>query len=132
MLRFAVDVAGPDRIMLVSDGTDVAGLPDGRHRRYEGTEVLVREGQARTLSGGLAGSVTRLADMVRLMVETAGVDLADALRMAAQTPARSLGLTDRGVLSPGTYADIVVLGDDLQVQCTIARGNVLYGSQEAT
>ena len=132
MLRFAVDVAGPDRIMLVSDGTDVAGLPDGRHRRYEGTEVLVRDGQARTLSGGLAGSVMRLDGMVRLMVEAAGVDLADALRMAAQTPARSLGLTDRGVLSPGTYADIVVLGDDLHVRCTIARGNVLYGSQEAT
>ena len=132
MLRFAVDVAGPDRIMLVSDGTDVAGLPDGRHRRYEGTEVLVRDGQARTLSGGFAGSVTRLDGMVRLMVEAAGVDLADALRMAAQTPARSLGLSDRGVLSPGTYADIVVLGGDLHVRCTIARGNVLYSTQEET
>ncbi|GAA4519487.1 N-acetylglucosamine-6-phosphate deacetylase [Actinoallomurus oryzae] len=132
MLRFAVDVAGPGRIMLVSDGTDVAGLPDGRHRRYEGTEVLVRDGQARTLSGGFAGSVTRLSGMVRLMVETAEVDLADALRMAAETPARSLGLTDRGVLSPGTYADVVVLGGDLHVRCTIARGDVLYSAQEET
>jgi len=130
MLRFAVDVAGPDRIMLVSDGTDVAGLPDGRHGRYEGTEVLVRDGQVRSLSGGLAGSVMRLADMVRLMVEAAGVDLADALRMAAETPARSLGLSDRGVLSPGTYADVVVLGGDLLVRSTIARGNLLYSAQE--
>jgi N-acetylglucosamine-6-phosphate deacetylase len=74
--------------------------------------------------------VMRLAGMVRLMVEAAGVDLADALRMAAQTPARSLGLSDRGILSPGTYADIVVLGGDLRVRRTIARGNVLYSSQE--
>ncbi|GHJ41913.1 N-acetylglucosamine-6-phosphate deacetylase [Streptomyces sp. TS71-3] len=130
MLRFAVDVAGPDRIMLVSDGTDVAGLPDGRHRRYEGTEVVVHDGQARTPSGGLAGSVTRLADMVRLMVDTAGVDLADALRMAAQTPARSLGLTDRGTLAAGACADVVVLGDDLRVQRTLAHGSVIYSSSQ--
>jgi N-acetylglucosamine-6-phosphate deacetylase len=132
MLRFAVDVAGPDRVMLVSDGTDVAGLPDGRHRRFEGTEVVVEDGRAKTLSGGLAGSVLRLADMVRLMVDVAGVDLADALRMAAQTPARSLGLTDRGTLSPGAHADIVVLRADLTLRYTIARGIPLFSNEETT
>ncbi|MEE6262864.1 N-acetylglucosamine-6-phosphate deacetylase [Plantactinospora sonchi] len=132
MLRFAVDVAGPDRVMLVSDGTDVAGLPDGRHRRFEGTEVVVENGRANTLSGGLAGSVLRLADMVRLMVDVAGVDPADALRMAAQTPARSLGLTDRGTLSPGAHADIVVLRADLTLRHTIARGTPLFSNEEAT
>jgi N-acetylglucosamine-6-phosphate deacetylase len=126
MLRFAAEVAGADRIVLVSDGSDVAGLPDGRHRRWEGTEVEVRQGRSTTLTGAVAGSVARLADGVRVMVREAGVTLPDALRMASANPARSLGLTDRGLLRHGYYADVVLLDADLRVQRTIARGDVVF------
>jgi N-acetylglucosamine-6-phosphate deacetylase len=43
-LALAVRAAGTARSVAVSDGTDVAGLPDGRHDRAEGTEVDVRDG----------------------------------------------------------------------------------------
>lgn len=131
MIRFAVDVVGVDRILLVSDGTDVAGLPAGRHSRWEGTEVMVTAEAARTITGGVAGSVRRLADAVQVSVQQAGIDLAQALRMASTNPARSLGLTDRGRLSPGTRADLVVLGPDLEVRQTLVCGDVIFSSEDA-
>lgn len=131
MIRFLAAVVGPDRIVLVSDGTDVAGLPDGRARRWEGTEVVLAHGQAMTVSGTMAGSVARIADMVRVVVSESGISLQQALRMASLNPARSLGLTDRGSFVPGTFADIVILDPDLSVRTTIAHGDVAYSKDEA-
>jgi N-acetylglucosamine-6-phosphate deacetylase len=93
MLRFTVGTTGFERVALVSDGTDVAGLPDGPHRRWEGTEVVVTDGVSRTPEGGVAGGVHRLADAVRFMVQRAGVPLPQALAMASAVPAASVGAT---------------------------------------
>lgn len=130
MIRFLIDVAGPDRVTLVSDGTDVAGLPDGPHQRWEGTSVVVSNGRALTPSGTVAGSVARLAQMVRVVVHAAGVSLPDALRMASLNPARSLGLADRGLLAAGARADVVILDSDLKVRLTVAGGNEVFCREE--
>ncbi|PZF82282.1 N-acetylglucosamine-6-phosphate deacetylase [Jiangella anatolica] len=126
MLRFAFDVAGWERILLVSNGCDTSGLTPGRHRRWDGVEVEVGATESRTLDGALAGSVSRLGEALRVLVAQAGVAVADALRMAAAVPAASLGLTDRGRLTPGRVADIVVLDSDLGVRRTYVRGDVVF------
>lgn len=130
MIRFLVAVVGPDRVVLVSDGTDVAGLPDGPARRWEGTDVTLSQGQALTLAGTMAGSVVRMADMIRVAVNQSGIPLVQALRMASLNPARSLELTDRGQFMPGAQADIVVLDPDFSVHSTIAHGNVAYSVEK--
>ncbi|MGH9148843.1 MAG: amidohydrolase family protein, partial [Acidimicrobiales bacterium] len=48
-------------------------------------------------------------------VRAAGVALEDAVMAAATTPARLLGLADRGALVPGRRADMVALTPDLGV-----------------
>ncbi|WP_157987765.1 N-acetylglucosamine-6-phosphate deacetylase [Jiangella endophytica] len=130
MLRFALDVAGWERLMLVSDGCDVAGLPPGRQRRWDGTVVDVTESEPRTLDGAVVGSVTRLGDALRVLVRDGGVSLSDALRMASAVPAESLGLDDRGRLTPGRMADIVVLDPELCVRTTYVRGEVIFDREE--
>lgn len=110
-----------DRLMLVSDGTDVSGLPDGDHRRWDGTPVRVTDGRAFTLSGGIAGSTSTLADGVRVLL-AAGVPLPIALNAAARNPARSLGLTDRGAVAVGRRADLIVVDDDATITHTIMHG----------
>lgn len=130
MVRFAAGVAGWERIMLVSDGSDVSGLPPGRQTRWDGTEVEVTESGARTLTGTVAGGVHRLCDAVRTVVRLGGVELADALRMASAVPAESLDLADRGRLIPGQHADIVVLDAELRVRTTYVRGEIVYDREE--
>lgn len=130
MVRFAVDVAGWERVMLVSDGSDVSGLPPGPQTRWDGTEVEVTEGDARTAAGTVAGGVARLCDAVRTVVRSGGVELSDALRMASTVPSESLDLHDRGQLVPGRVADIAVLDADLGVRTTYVRGEIVYDREE--
>lgn len=125
--RMALRLLGPDRGVLITDCTDVAGQGDGTFTRWEGTAVTVRDGQARTVTGTLAGSILRMDLAVANLVNLVGVPLAQALRMASENPARAIGaLQSKGTLSPGKDADVVVLDQDLTTAMTIVRGQIAY------
>ena len=63
------------------------------------------------------------------MVQKAGIPLADAVRMASETPARVIGVDDRkGTLQRGKDADIVILDKDVNVRCVFSYGNVVEGT----
>jgi N-acetylglucosamine-6-phosphate deacetylase len=49
---------------------------------------------------------------VSSVVHHSGVPLVDAVRSASTTPARLLGLDDRGEIAPGKRADLVALEAD--------------------
>lgn len=119
--HFAIESIG-ERVMLVSDGADVSGLPDGPHRRWEGTEVVLDEGVSRTHDGVIAGSTATVLDGVRTLVG-AGVALGDALHAASTAPADSLGLPAVGRIAPGATADLIVLDDDLRLRSVVLRGS---------
>jgi len=63
----------------------------------------------RLADGTLAGSVLTMPAAVSNAVRVGAVGLADALRSASSTPARLLGLHDRGSIAPGRRADLVAL-----------------------
>jgi len=120
-LLFATRVTGPDRAMLITDAMAAAGMADGSYE-LGGQPVTVTDGVARLTEGGaIAGSTLTMDAAVRRAVR-AGVPIEDAARMAATTPARLLGLTDRGALRPGLRADLVVLDDALQVRRVMRAG----------
>jgi N-acetylglucosamine-6-phosphate deacetylase len=54
-----------------------------------------------------------------------GLDLEDAARRVSTYPADFLGLTDRGRLEQGAWADIVVLDRDLNVQEVFVEGGAI-------
>lgn len=131
MVAMVTRLVGPERVILISDCADVAGLGDGTFTRWEGTEVVVQDGEARTRSGSLAGSLLRLDRAVANVVRMVGLPLAAALRMASETPARAIGAIDRkGTLSPGKDADVVVLDGGLSVVLTLARGQIVFDRRE--
>ncbi len=120
-LAFAASVTGPDRAALITDAMAAAGMSDGDYE-LGGQAVTVTDGVARLAEGGsIAGSTLTMDAAVRRAVG-AGLDLVDVARMAATTPARTVGLTDRGALSVGTRADLVVLDDELAVQRVMMGG----------
>ncbi|MCD0171445.1 amidohydrolase family protein, partial [Deinococcus sp. 23YEL01] len=61
----------------------------------------------------------------------AGIPLPEAARMASLTPARSIGLHDRGELRPGLRADLVTLDPDLTVQAVHVAGRPVAGTPMA-
>lgn len=111
--------------MLISDTMEAAGLEDGRYS-LGGQAVTVQGNRATLESGTIAGGVTDLAACLRVAVREAGVPLESAVRMAAENPARALGIDGEcGSLAPGKAADIVVLDEDLQVKHVIVRGKLI-------
>lgn len=126
MLALAVRTAGSGRIVLITDGVDVRGLGDGTYRRWEGTEVVVKDGAAHTLSGSLAGSMLVLSKAVKNMVEFTGVSFAEAVEMASKNPARSVGAFDRkGSVSVGKDADFAIFDENMDLFMTIVRGKIV-------
>ncbi len=123
-IRLLLAAKGPDRIVLVSDGTAATGMPDGRYRL--GTfEVSVSGGVCRNAEGKLAGSTLTLDRAVRHMAGL-GIPLAEAVRMATWNPARVLGIEGRkGTLAAGADADLVLLDDKLNVARVMVRGEWL-------
>lgn len=122
VLRHVIGTVGPDRVALVTDAMAAAGAGDGNYR-LGNLAVSVTGGVARLIDGGaIAGSTLTMDAALRFVVRECGMSLTGAARMVATTPARVLGLPDRGALTPGLRADLVVLDADLQVTAVLVAG----------
>jgi N-acetylglucosamine-6-phosphate deacetylase len=74
----------------------------------------------------LAGSASRMIDLVRTTVRDVDVPLHEAIRMATLNPANAVGLKTKGRLESGGDGDLVVLSRDLKVLKTFAAGTLIY------
>ena len=110
-----------DRLLLVSDAIALAGMGDGRSR-LGGLEVEV-VGERVTLAGTttLAGSVIALDSAVRNLAR-AGVGLPAAVAAASRNPLAMLGVSDRGRIAVGQFADLVELDEALRVRRVMHAG----------
>lgn len=124
VIKILVHSKGLDQVSAISDCMRAGGQSDGKYE-LGGQKIVVKNGRACLEDGTLAGSTITLADGVKLMVEKVGLSLEEAVRMVSVNPARTLGLSDRGILEQGKRADIVVLDHHLQVLMTIVEGRVV-------
>jgi N-acetylglucosamine-6-phosphate deacetylase len=84
------------------------------------------DGAPRLADGTLAGSALTMDGAVRNCVDTCGIPLAAVIDAAATTPARLLGLADRGALVAGHRADVVALSPTLQVTAVWVEGHAAW------
>jgi N-acetylglucosamine-6-phosphate deacetylase len=76
--------------------------------------------------GVLAGSATPLDQSFRNLVTWTGCTIPDAVATVTSTPADLLGRADKGRLSAGADADLVLLDSDLAVVATVIAGVVVH------
>jgi N-acetylglucosamine-6-phosphate deacetylase len=127
LMKMLYRAKGPEGICLVTDATPGAGLPNGSKFSLAGLDCLVREGVCLLADGSaLAGSAARMIDLVRTLVRDVNVPLHEAIRMATQNPARSIGLKAKGEFKIGADADFVMISPNLDVLRTIARGEEVF------
>ena len=110
-------------ICLVTDATAGAGLPDGSKFSLYGTKCVVEKGVCLLADkSALAGSASRMIDLVRTMFTRVGVPLHEAVSMATDIPAFVIGLTSKGQFKIGGDADLVVISPELEVLRTFVAG----------
>jgi len=123
LMKMLYHAKGPGGICLVTDATAGAGLPDKSQFSLFGRDCLVEGGVCLLADrSALAGSASRMIDVVRTMVMKVNIPLHEAIVMATENPARAIGLETKGRLEIGADADLVVLSPDLEVVQTIAGG----------
>jgi N-acetylglucosamine-6-phosphate deacetylase len=125
----AYRVIGPRRLVLVSDATPAAGLPEGEYS-FWGIDVVSKGGAVWIRgSGTLAGSASTLEiDMANLY--RVGINLSDVVGAATQNPAISIGAHVRervGELRANMRGDVIVLDKELKVVASIVDGEVTCG-----
>ena len=73
-----------------------------------------------------------LAQAVWALADDGACSFEDGWAMISSRPAEIIDLTDRGVLSPGKRADLVVMNPETrEIEATIAHGRMAYISGEA-
>lgn len=121
---------GARGITLVTDAMMAMGMEPGRYTLGD-RAVIVDATSARLADGTLAGSILQMDAAIRNVIEYTGCSLADAIAMASTTPARLLGLQNKGRIAEDGDADLVIFDKSLRVETTIARGEVVYERKNA-
>ena len=117
--------AKPNHLFFITDCIRAAGLAEGESE-LGGQKVMVKNGKATLESGNLAGSVLTMDQALRNALG-AGLDITQISKLLSSTPARYMGLDDRGSLEIGKRADLVILNKDFQVQEVYVSGQKLIG-----
>lgn len=118
---------GHDHVALITDCMRAGGEPDGDYMLGE-FPVIVEKGTARLKdSGSLAGSILKLKDGVRNVIDWGIADVAQAIKMASLVPAISVGIDDVcGQIKEGYAADFIVLDEKLELVATYLDGEKKY------
>jgi N-acetylglucosamine-6-phosphate deacetylase len=126
ILRLTNNVIGPERIVLITDGMQGMGLPDGYYE-YNGERYESRRGEARYLDGTLIGTTLGMNNLLERFVTITESSLCNASRCTSWNSAVTLGVDKtKGSIEPGKDADIVILNSDYSVWKTIKGGEIVY------
>lgn len=124
MLRMIYQIKGVERTALITDSLACAATEGDA--AFD-PRVVLEDGVCKLADrSALAGSIATMDRLIRTCVQQAGIPLADACRMASETPARIMGIYDRkGSIEKGKDADIIMLDDALELKFVMQRGRVV-------
>jgi N-acetylglucosamine-6-phosphate deacetylase len=124
VVRATFRMFGEDRIILISDSMMATGLKDGQYS-LGGQAVTVTGNKATLADGTIAGSATNLMKCLQTAVSY-GISLASAVKCAAVNPAKEIGsYKEYGSITPGKYANLVLLDEEYQIKKVILKGRIL-------
>ena len=126
MLDLSIRAKGTDGVILITDSMRAKCLKNGSYD-LGGQEVSVADGKALLADGTLAGSILKMKDSLKNMMEYTGISLEEAVKLASENPARQLKVFDRkGSIASGKDADLVVLDHNHEVAMALCRGVPSY------
>ena len=126
LLKFIYKNKGADKICLITDAIRASGLPNGSKTKIgslkSGLDVVVEQEVAKLANGtAFAGSTATADRLFRTMAEAIGKDMVALSKMCSGTPAKLMGLQDRGEIAVGKTADLIVMDENLEIKQVITN-----------
>jgi N-acetylglucosamine-6-phosphate deacetylase len=129
-IKLAYKQKGSEGVILITDSMRAKCLKNGEYD-LGGQNVTVKNGKAVLGNGTLAGSILKMGNALKNMLEFTGCSLQDAIQMTSANPAKQLNLYNRkGSISRGKDADIVILNKEMDVAMTFCRGSLAFKKEE--
>ncbi|CAN5484357.1 N-acetylglucosamine-6-phosphate deacetylase [soil metagenome] len=122
IVRLMHRIKGPDKMVLVTDAMQAMGMGDGKYN-FGGHEVEVKNGVATLNDGTLASSTVTMNEALKKTINC-GIPLPEAVKMATQTPAGILNLSEKGRIRKGADADLVLMDHNFEIIWTMIEGNI--------
>ncbi|MBR3932691.1 MAG: N-acetylglucosamine-6-phosphate deacetylase [Clostridia bacterium] len=128
-LRLAVKIKGTDKVALITDalrpaGTDVKESYLGE--KVPENRVIIEDGVAKLPDRSFfAGSIATTAMLLERGVNHYGLSLADTVKMITKTPAKIMGIKNKGEIKNSYIADIVIFDKNYKINNVILNGNVI-------
>jgi N-acetylglucosamine-6-phosphate deacetylase len=133
LLKLVYKVKGANHTALITDAMRAAGT--GARESIlgnieNGLKVIIEDGVAKLPDrSAFAGSIATTDRLVRNMIYSAGVSLADSVKMMTSTPARIMGIAEKkGEIAVRKDADIVIFDSNINVTMTMIGGKVNYAA----
>ena len=121
-----MNVRGRDHVALITDCMMAGGMPDGDYILGE-FPVVVANGTARLKTGNLAGSILKLKEAIKNVVDWGIATPQEAIMMATEVPAVSCKIDDVcGSIAADRAADFIVLNPDMELTATFLNGVKRY------
>ncbi len=128
-LKLAIKIKGTDKVALVTDALRPAGTDVKESWLGEKTpenRVIIEDGVAKLPDrSSFAGSIATTAGLLERGINHYGLTLVDTVKMLTQTPARILGIQDKGRIEKSYIADIVIFDENYKIHNVILNGNVV-------
>ena len=115
-----------DKLVLITDCTRAGGLADGEYT-LGGQPIFVKGIECRLADGTIAGSVLKLNNAVKNLLDNSSLSVWDAVNAASLNPAKRIGVdASKGSIETGKDADLVICDKDFAVCRTIIAGRDVY------
>lgn len=122
LIRMIYKIKGNDGVVAVTDSLSLAGT-DVKSGRMSQTDFIIEDGVCKLLDrSAFAGSIATADTLLRVLTREACIPIADAIKLITVNPAKVMGLSDKGELTPGKDADIVVFDDDVRIKAVFVGG----------
>lgn len=125
-IEILLGARGHDHVALITDCMMAGGMPDGAYALGE-FPVDKHEGTVRLKDGSLAGSILKLKEGLKNVVDWGVATPEQAVMMASLIPAVSCNIDDKcGMISQGRDADFIVLNPAMELEATYLDGTLRY------
>ena len=115
-----------EKMVLITDCTRAGGMPDGEYE-LGGQPIFLKGIECRLADGTIAGSVLKLNEAVRNVINHTDLPAYEVFNMASLNPAKAIRCDERiGSLEKGKDADIIIADKDINIIRTIKKGKTIY------
>jgi N-acetylglucosamine-6-phosphate deacetylase len=126
-INMVYKIKGAEKIMIVSDTISATGMPDGEYE-LGSQKIFLKNGRPVLEDGTIAAATLTFNKAVKNFKNFTNCSLKELAFVSSYNSLKSLGINNRGRITEGYIADLVILDINLEVKETIIKGKTVYKS----